>query len=52
MEEMEDIGRRGFGGLIFLQNIKPSSFWGTKKIVMDEGFFFFLGGEGGLGGFT
>lgn len=50
MEEIENIGRRGFWGFIFLQNIKPSSFWGTTKIVMDEGFF--LGGWGGLGGFT
>jgi len=32
VEEIEDIGRRGFGGLIFLQNIKPSSFGGTKKL--------------------
>jgi len=32
VEEIEDIGRRGFGGLIFLQNIKPSSFRGTTKL--------------------
>jgi len=32
VEEIEDIGRRGFGRLNFLQNIKPSSFGGTKKL--------------------
>jgi len=30
--EIENIWRRGFGGFIFLQNIKPSSFGGTKKL--------------------
>ena len=38
MEEIEDIGRRGFGELIFLLNIKPSLFWGTKKVALEEGF--------------
>jgi len=28
----------GFGGLTFLHNTKPSSFGGTKKFVLDEGF--------------
>jgi len=32
VEEIEDIRRRGFVGLIFLQNIKFSSCWGTKKL--------------------
>jgi len=32
VEYIEDIGRRGFRGLIFLQNIKPSSFGETKKL--------------------
>jgi len=33
VEEIEDIGRRSFGELIFLQNIKPSSSFGvTKKL--------------------
>jgi len=32
VEVIEDIGRKGFGWLIFLQNIKLSSFWGTKKL--------------------
>ena len=32
MEEIEDIGRSGFEGLIFLQNIKPSSFEETKNL--------------------
>jgi len=32
VEEIEDIGRRSFGGFIFLQNIKPSSFGRTKKL--------------------
>jgi len=29
MEEIDDIGRRALGGLIFLQNIKLSSFGGN-----------------------
>jgi len=32
MEEIDDIGRRALGGLIFLQNIKLSSFGGTKEL--------------------
>jgi hypothetical protein len=32
VEEIEEIGKRGFGRLIFLQNIKPLSFGGTKKL--------------------
>jgi len=32
VEEIEDIGRRGFEGFIFLQNIQPSSFEETKKL--------------------
>jgi len=38
VEETEDIWRRGFGGLIFLQNIKLSSFEEIKKIIFEEGF--------------
>jgi len=30
VEEIEDIRRKGFRGLIFLQNIKPSSFGELK----------------------
>jgi len=33
MEEIEDIGRRGFGGLIFLQNIEPSLFGELKNYI-------------------
>jgi len=32
VEEIEDIGSRDFGEFIFLQNIKPSLFRGTKKL--------------------
>jgi len=32
MEEIEEIERRGLLRVIFLQNIKPSSFGGTKKL--------------------
>jgi hypothetical protein len=38
------MGEEGFGGLTFLHDTKPSSFGGTKKIVLEEGF----GGFGGL----
>ena len=31
-KKQKTYGRKGFGGLIFLQNIKPSSFGGTKKL--------------------
>jgi len=44
VEEIEDIERRAFGGFIFLQNIKPSSFGGTKKLYWRRVL-------GGLGGF-
>jgi len=44
VEEIEDIGRKGFRWLIFLQNIKPSSFGGTKKL-------YWMRVLGGLGGF-
>jgi len=37
VEEIEDIERRGFGGIIFLQNIKPSSL-GELKNCIGEGF--------------
>ena len=37
MEEVEDIGREGFGRLIFLHNTKLSSF-GELKIVFEKGF--------------
>jgi len=33
MEEIEDIGRRSFEGLIFLQNIKPSSLEELKNCI-------------------
>jgi len=33
VEEIEDIGRRGFEGLIFLQNIKLSSFGELKNCI-------------------
>jgi len=33
VEEIEDIGMRDFGGLIFLQNIKPSSFGELKNCI-------------------
>jgi len=32
VEEIEDIGRKVFEGLIFPQNIKSYSFGGTKKL--------------------
>jgi len=32
VEKIEDIGKRDFGGLIFLQDIQASSFGGTKKL--------------------
>jgi len=39
VEKIEEFGMKGFGGLIFLQNIKLSSFEGTKKLyVVEEGF--------------
>jgi len=31
-----------FEGLIFFQNTKPSSFGGTKKIVLEEGLYEFF----------
>jgi len=37
MEEVEDIGREGFGRLIFLHNTKLSSFE-ELKIVFEKGF--------------
>jgi len=37
MEEIENIGRRGFGGLIFLRNIKPSL--GEVKNCIGGGFW-------------
>jgi len=37
MEKIEDIERKGFEGLIFLQNIKPSLFWELKNCI-GEGF--------------
>jgi len=33
VEEIDDIGRRGFGEVIFLQNIKPSSFGELKNCI-------------------
>jgi len=32
VEKIEDVGRGALGGLIFVQNIKPSSFGETKKL--------------------
>jgi len=32
VEEIKENGRGGLWGLTFLQNTKPSSFWGTKKL--------------------
>jgi len=44
LEKIENIGRRGFRGFIFLQNMKPSSLGRTKKLYWRKVF-------GGLGGF-
>jgi len=44
VEKIENVWRKGFGGLIFLQNIRPSSFGGTKKLYWTRVF-------GGLGEF-
>jgi len=42
VEKIEEFGRRGFRGLIFCQNIKPSSFEGTRKLYLSR----VLGGLG------
>jgi len=34
MKIIKDIERRGFRGLVFLQNIKSSSFKGTKHLYL------------------